>query len=92
VHEVEAWIAERERILDRLRTILVRSLRVPLPAHAIDPDAMLFGTGLALDSIDALELVVSAEEAFEVDLPDEDVEVHARTLNSFADLIIARRA
>jgi len=89
--EVEAWIERREAILDGLRTILVRSLRVPLPKHAIDPDVMLFGTGLALDSIDALELVVAAEEAFGVDLPDEEVEHRLRSLNSFVDLILAKQ-
>ena len=89
--EIEAWIAKREAILDGLRSILVRSLRVPLPLHAIDPDAMLFGTGLALDSIDALELVVAAEEKFSVDLPDADVEQKLRTLNSFVDLILAKQ-
>jgi acyl carrier protein len=89
--EVEAWIEKREAILAGLRSILVRSLRVPLPPHAIDPDVMLFGTGLALDSIDALELVVAAEEAFGVDLPDPDVERGLRTLNSFVDLILAKQ-
>jgi len=89
--EIQAWIAKREAILDGLRSILVRSLRVPLPPHAIDPDAMLFGTGLALDSIDALELVVAAEEAFSVELPDEDVEQKLRTLNSFVDLILQKQ-
>ena len=89
--EAEAWIRKREAILDGLRTILVRSLRVSLPPHAIDPDVMLFGTGLALDSIDALELVVAAEEAFDVDLPDPDVERGLRTLNTLVDLILARQ-
>jgi len=88
---VEARIEKRQAILDGLRSILVRSLRVPHPPHAIDPDAMLFGTGLALDSIDALELVVAAEETFSVELPDEDVERRLRTLNSFVDLILAKQ-
>lgn len=91
MREVEVWIERREAILDQLRTILVRTLRISLPKQAIDPDVVLFGTGLALDSIDALELVVAAEEAFEVELPDEDVERGLRTLNSFADLIIAKQ-
>ena len=89
--EVEAWIERREAILDGLRSILVRSLRVALPKHAIDPDVMLFGTGLALDSIDALELVVAAEELFGVELPDPEVERGLRSLNSFVDLIIAKQ-
>ncbi|MBI2570569.1 MAG: acyl carrier protein [Candidatus Schekmanbacteria bacterium] len=39
----------------------------------IDDDAPLFGTGLGLDSIDALELVVGIEEAFGVEIGDEQV-------------------
>ena len=33
----------------------------------------IFGEGLGLDSIDALEFVVLIEEEFEVAIPDEDV-------------------
>ncbi len=89
--ELEAQIARREAILAGLRTILVESLHVSLPGRAIDPDVMLFGTGLALDSIDALELVVVAEEVFDVELPDHDLERALRTLNTLADLILVRQ-
>jgi acyl carrier protein len=89
--EVERWIEKRQDVLDRLRAILVRGLRAPLPMHAIEPDVILFGTGLALDSLDALELIVAAEQEFDVELSDREVEQHARTLNALADLILARQ-
>jgi acyl carrier protein len=90
-HEVERWIERRQQVLDRLRAILVRGLRAALPMHAIDPDVLLFGAGLGLDSLDALELIVAAEQEFDVDLSEREVEQHARTLNALADLILTKQ-
>ena len=41
-----------------------------LTAEQIDDDAPLFGTGLGLDSIDALELSVAIEKHFGVSIPN----------------------
>jgi len=42
--------------------------------EAIDPDAPLFGDGLGLDSIDALELAVALAATYDVHLKAEDEE------------------
>ena len=39
---------------------------------AIDDDAPLFGEGLGLDSLDALQLAMSVEERFGVRIPEGD--------------------
>jgi acyl carrier protein len=39
----------------------------------IDADAPLFGEGLGLDSIDALELVIGLEKEYGVSIPDAEV-------------------
>jgi acyl carrier protein len=39
----------------------------------IEDDAPLFGDGLGLDSIDALELVVALEKTYQVIIEDEEV-------------------
>lgn len=57
-----ATLARREHILEVVRSVLVDELGVNLPADQIDPDMPLFGLGLALDSVDALDLVLSLEE------------------------------
>ncbi len=59
---IAATIARREQILAVVRAVLVEELGVALPPEQIDPDTPLFGLGLALDSVDALDLVLSLEE------------------------------
>lgn len=41
-------------------------------AEDIDPSAPLFGAGLGLDSLDALQLAMAIEERFGVTVPDGD--------------------
>lgn len=86
---LRAQLERRRRVLDGLRGILVERLHVPWPREAIDPDVPLFGTGLALDSIDAMELIVETEVAFAVDLPKVHVHASLRTLDALADLVLA---
>lgn len=80
-------IADRVRVTARLRAVLVESLYLRLPPEAIDLDAPLFGTGLGLDSVDALELVVAAETAFGVSMPEAELRRALRSLNTLADLV-----
>jgi acyl carrier protein len=86
--ELFALIERRRAAIDVLRAILVESLHVQAQPEAIDPDAPLFGTGLALDSVDALELVVAAEQSFEVTLPEDDLRQSLRSINTLVDLLL----
>ena len=65
---------EKETLVEELRSLIIKSLKLEdiLPAD-IDPAAPLFGSGLGLDSIDALELVVALEKTYGIRIPDEDV-------------------
>ncbi len=83
----------REEILARVRRVLIESLGVRRTADEIDPDAPLFGTGLGLDSVDAVELVVSLETEFAVHFPPGAMSRRVmRTVGSVADAVIALRA
>ena len=63
----------RAEIAKRAKELLVEGLRLEIePETIVDADA-IFGEGLGLDSIDALEFVVLIEEEFDVAIPDEDV-------------------
>ena len=54
----------------------------------IEDDAPLFGDGLGLDSIDALELVVLLEKYYNVKITDEEVGRKAfRSINSLAEFV-----
>ena len=60
----------------------------------IDPDAPLFGTGLGLDSIDALELALEISKRYGVQLKadDEDNKRIFASLRALSDYIEQRRA
>ncbi len=57
-----------------LAQLMVRCLNLEdLPPEQIDPESALFGSGLGLDSIDALELALAVSQTYGLQLPsDED--------------------
>lgn len=85
-------VAERVEVLGGVRQMLITVLDVQRAPDEIDPDAPLFGTGLGLDSIDAVEVVVSMEELFGVRLSDSAmVRAEMRTVNALVDFVISTR-
>lgn len=87
--EVRAILEAREEALGRVRRVLIDRLRVPLEPEQIDPDAPLFGTGLALDSVDAVELVVALESELGIRIPDGTVGPWSfRTVQSLVELVL----
>lgn len=63
-------------------------------AEDIDPEAPLFGDGLGLDSIDALEIGVTLNKRFGVRLTadSEDNKKHFANVRSLARFVAAQRA
>ena len=78
----------------RIKQMLVTNLMLQITADAIGDDVPLFGPGgLGLDSIDALELVVSMEKTFGVGVPNSEVASTAlRTVNTIHDYIVEKQA
>ncbi len=88
--DLAPYIARREAVLDRVRKLLVERLHVDREPDTIDPDTPLFGTGLGLDSVDAVEMVVSLEDGFGVKLPDDALGRRVmRTVGKLVDLVLA---
>jgi acyl carrier protein len=52
--------------------LIVESLQLEVDPTEIDPDAALFGTGLGLDSIDALELSLAISKRYGIELRADD--------------------
>lgn len=63
-----------DELIPKVKYLIITSLRLrDVKPEDIKEDAPLFGEGLGLDSIDALELVVALEKEFGIKIPDEDV-------------------
>jgi len=72
----------------RVKAAIVRSLQLPIPPEDIADDVPLFGTGLGLDSVDALELVLEIEREFGVKISDEQLGRRVlRTVNTIVQLL-----
>ena len=90
--DLEAQVAPREALLDRLRGLLVERLHLAREVDELDPDAPLFGSGFGLDSLDAVELVVCLESEFGVRVNDAvALRQVFRSLNTMTDLVLAER-
>ena len=78
---------------ERLKRLIVDRLKLEIDPATIDSSQPLFGEGLGLDSIDALELVLGIEQEFGVKI--EDQEMGSRALSSvgaLAEFVTAKQA
>jgi acyl carrier protein len=72
----------------RVKEAIVRCLRLPIAPHDIADDVPLFGEGLGLDSIDALELVLELERSFGIKITDDQLARRTlRSVNTIVQLI-----
>ena len=78
---------------NELKTKIIESLRLQdVTADQIEDDAPLFGTGLGLDSIDALELVVMLEKHYGIVIKDiEEGRPAFRSVRTLAEFIEAKQ-
>lgn len=82
-----------EELIGQVKQMIIDSLRIEgmTPAE-IDTDAPLFGEGLGLDSIDALQLVVAMEKQFGVVVPDAATGTKVfQSVRSMADYVAEHR-
>lgn len=60
-----------EEFITEIKQLIIDALRIEgMSPEEIDADSPLFGEGLGLDSIDALQLVVAMEKNYGVVVPD----------------------
>ena len=87
-------LAARAEVLHQVQSLVIDCLLLDREPEELDPDAPLFGSGLALDSLDAVELVVAVEQAFGVRVvEDRDAPPLAlRSLNTLVDHVLANRS
>lgn len=60
-----------DQFITEIKQLIIDALRIEgMTPDEIDTDSPLFGEGLGLDSIDALQLVVAMEKNYGVVVPD----------------------
>jgi acyl carrier protein len=90
--ELEAYCRRREQALHSVRRLLIASLDLRREPGEIDPDTALFGTGLGLDSVDAVEVIIALETELGVKLTDDGARKRAlRSVNALVDTVLAAR-
>jgi len=85
-------VQERTEFTTKLKELIIRALRLEdiAPENIVDSEP-LFGDGLGLDSIDALELVVAVEKEYGVEILDAEVGRRAfASVSALADFILEK--
>ncbi|MBW3669050.1 MAG: acyl carrier protein [Actinobacteria bacterium] len=75
LEELREQVDRRKEMCAQVKQLVVDRLDVPVEPQWITDDQPLFGRGLELDSVDALELVVGLEYDFAVSVTDDQLDV-----------------
>ena len=82
-----------EQIIEELKVHIIRELNLEdIKPEDIDPEAPLFGEGLGLDSIDALEIILILEKYYGVKIAKpQEAKAIFTSVKALAEYIIANR-
>jgi acyl carrier protein len=90
--EVALYLERRERALGEVRRLLASIIDFSGDPAGIDPDAGLFGTGLGLDSLDAVEILVGLDIDLGIKLEGDDpISLGLRSVNAVVDAVMHAR-
>jgi acyl carrier protein len=79
-------VAARQRLCRAIKEVLIERLELTIDPDWITDDQPIFGRGMQLDSLQAIEVVVGLEWRFKVSLADDQTSSFA-SVNMLADLI-----
>ena len=83
-----------EKLLTDIKLLIVNTLELEdIEPSSIGDDEALFGEGLGLDSIDALELGIALQKAYgiEIDEEDEALSEYFKSARSLAEFVEGNR-
>lgn len=83
-----------EDLIEELKQHIIQALKLKtVKSENIDPDSPLFGGGLGLDSIDALELVVMLERHYGIKIEEmEAARAAFASIRAMAKFVTDKRA
>ena len=81
-----------DQLIPEVAQLMVTALNLDMPPAEIDPDAPLYGDGLGLDSIDALELGLALQKRYGVTLAadSEETRRHFASVRALADFVASQ--
>ena len=81
---------EYAELVQELKALMVEKLRLEdVTQEGIKDDEPLFGAGLGLDSVDALELAMHVEQKYKIRISDEALAKEAfRSVGALAEFIL----
>ncbi len=85
-NEIVEKAKKREEICTEIKEMMVEQLDLDIEPAFITNDQPIFGRGLELDSIDALELAVGIYDHFEISVTDDNMSIFS-SVNAMADFI-----
>jgi len=85
-------MADKIDLAAEIKVMLIEALGLDdLTPEDIDTDAPLFGEGLGLDSIDALEIAIALEQRFNIHVePDKETRDRFYSVGTLAQLVRER--
>lgn len=89
--QLKQRIDERHAVLQTIKNDLITRLNLPYEPDDLHEDISLLGSGLGIDSLDALEVILGIERSFGVKVADDNIAI-LRSINSIADYVLAERA
>lgn len=82
-------------LVEEIKDLIIKTLDLEdIAPEDIDEKGALFGDGLGLDSIDALELGVELQKRyqFKIDAESEEIRGHFYSVETLANFVTMRRA
>ena len=87
LQDVQNAAAARRPLYDGLKSMLIGRLDLEIEVAWIDDHQPIFGRGLELDSVDALELIVGVDGRYGVAIDDDEVEAFG-SIGALAERIL----
>jgi acyl carrier protein len=80
-------INERTKILKIIKEDLISRLNLFYEPDDLHEDVSLLGSGLGLDSLDALEVILGIERSFGIKISEDNISI-LRSINAIADYVL----